>query len=485
MLPQRLVARLSLLAPTIRQLMETPPEPHTKATARGHIKALRTFKNVGFMDLSDGSGHGTLSVIVSDPGAVFAAHQYKVGQSVEVTGRWAPSRGRQPFELACDTQDPAHGIAVLGDVAPDYPIQKKRHTLAFLRSAPTLRHRTALLSSVLRMRARAEAAVAAFFLLHDVVKVAPPLITASDCEGAGEQFQVRPLGESTADGGGGGGFFGTAAYLTVSTQLHLEVLALSLNRVWTLTPCFRAETSNTPRHLSEFWMLEAELCYVTSVGQLTAFVEQMVRHVVAHLAAGGEWAAGAQHDLLAARHSRDDVARIRAAWAQVLLPAPWPSVTYSEALETLNALKYKGRLQGRLAWGAPLLTEDEKWLAGCHYQLPVFVTDYPKAQKPFYMRASGDAARPTVACFDLLVPELGELVGGSLREHDLATLEAEMASRGMLRDAMRWYLSTRENGSVPHGGFGMGFERLLAYLAAVDNIRDISAFPRAPNVCAC
>lgn len=486
-----LKAYLSLLTPTIRQILANPPEFGSEGTARGHIKALRSFRNVGFMDLSDGSVHQTLSVIFSDPEAVFANNTYKVGQSIEITGQWVESRGVQKFELSYDDKNPQHAISVIGDVPEGYPIQKKRLTLQFLRTVPTLRHRTSLLASVLRFRSHVEGVLAGFFRENDVVKVAPPLITSSDCEGAGEQFQITPINE-TKETRESGGFFGRDAYMTVSTQLHLEVLALSLNRVWTLTPCFRAEDSNTNRHLSEFWMLEAELCYVTQVHQLTDFVEAMVRHLVIQLQQENAiLSAGGKEDLELARFAKNEVAKIQKTWAQILLETPWPSITYTEALETLNKIKYKGRLKGRLSWGASILTEDEKWLAGEHYKSPVFITDYPASQKPFYMllnrknSADSEIDRATVACFDLIVPEIGELVGGSLREHEHGVLIQEMKKRGMLVDAMQWYLSTRENGSVPHGGFGMGFERLLAYLTAVENIRDISAFPRAPNVCPC
>ncbi|KAM9938532.1 hypothetical protein OXX80_001968 [Metschnikowia pulcherrima] len=500
-------AYASSLTPTIRQVLANPPKLESEGTARGHIKAIRTFKNVGFIDLSDGSIHETLSVTINNPEDTLRDNRYKVGQSVEIRGKWIESRGLQPFELSYDPENPSHNISIIGDVLENYPIQKKRSTLQFLRTVPTLRHRTSLLASVLRFRAHVEGVLADFFRENDVVKVAPPLITSSDCEGAGEQFHIRPTneiqgmsekfsdsseknGEKDADLG----FFGKDAFMTVSTQLHLEILALSLNRVWTLTPCFRAEDSNTNRHLSEFWMLEAELCFVTEVHQLTDFVEAMVRDLVRKLQSESTvLTSGSKHDLLGARFSKQDREKIGQTWHQIMGEHKWPSITYTEAIEILNRVKNKGRSKGRSAWGASISTEDEKWLAGVHYNSPVFITDYPKSQKPFYMlqneadntQASVENDRATVACFDLIVPEIGELVGGSLREHNHEKLVSEMQHRGMSTEAMQWYLSTRENGSVPHGGFGMGFERLLAYLAAVDNIRDISAFPRAPNVCAC
>ncbi|KAM9889241.1 hypothetical protein OXX79_012286, partial [Metschnikowia pulcherrima] len=342
-----------------------PPKLESEGMARGHIKALRTFKNVGFIDLSDGSIHETLSVTINNPEDTLKDNRYKVGQSVEIRGKWIESRGLQPFELSYDPENPTHNISIIGDVLENYPIQKKRSTLQFLRTVPTLRHRTSLLASVLRFRAHVEGVLADFFRENDVVKVAPPLITSSDCEGAGEQFQIRPtneiqsMSEKSSDfseksgaNDADSGFFGKDAYMTVSTQLHLEILALSLNRVWTLTPCFRAEDSNTNRHLSEFWMLEAELCYVTEVHQLTDFVEAMVRDLVGNLRSESTvLTSGSKHDLLGARFSKQDREKIAQTWNQIMGEDKWPSITYTEAIEILNKVKNKGRSKGRLAWG--------------------------------------------------------------------------------------------------------------------------------------
>lgn len=470
-----------MLTPTIKQMLQHPPPVETTVSARGHIKSIRTFKNVGFIDISDGSDHRMLNIVLRDPDLVLH-NKFKVGQSIEVFGQWTKSQGTQPFELHYQAENPSHRLTLLGDVPTTYPIQKKSHTLQYLRTLTTLRHRTATLASTLRFRAHVEALFVDFFQKHDFVKVAPPLVTSSDCEGAGEQFTVAPLRPPQH----GEKFFGKDAYLTVSTQLHLEVLAQSLNRAWSLSPCFRAEDSNTNRHLSEFWMLEAEICYLQDVEQLMAFVEAMIRHVVLLMRRGDNTSdSGSIHDLLTSRFQKADAERILARWDTILSEESWPVITYTEAIGLINSVKNKGRLKGRLAWGDSILTENEKWLAGVHFTAPVFITHYPHVQKPFYMPRSGDAAHPTVACFDLVLPEIGELVGGSLREHDLGKIQQEMKERNMLLEAMDWYLSTRENGSVPHGGFGLGFERLIAYLTGLDNIRDVSAFPRAPDVCPC
>lgn len=473
--------RFSTIAPTIKQVLHEPPQIGNHITVNGHIKSIRASKNVGFIDISDGLCSETLNVVIPSPEKVFESNHFKVGQNLSITGNWIESRGKQDFELQYDISDPQHKLKVLGDVPEDYPIQKKAHTLQFLRSLPTLRHRTTSLASVLRFRSLVEAKLIEFFNKNDYIKVTPPLITSSDCEGAGEQFKVELLTKTNEEGG----FFGKPAYLTVSTQLHLEILAYSLNRVWTLTPCFRAEDSNTNRHLSEFWMLEAELCYIDHLEHLTKLVEDMIRYV----AQAAKDDKSGYRDLIKSRFNKDEIASLESRWNSVLSSEEWPRITYTEAVDIINKVKNKGRLKGRLTWGDSISTEHEKWLAGVHFQSPVFVTDYPAEQKPFYMPKSHEDAydpeHPTVACFDLIMPDIGELVGGSLRELNHEKLLAEMKRRNMNIAEMDWYLSSTLNGSAPHGGFGMGFERLIAYLGAVENIKDVAAFPRAPQLCNC
>lgn len=490
-------SNVSSLAPTIKEILKSPQNSNSNITARGHIKSIRSFKNIGFIDLTDGSINTPLNVVFHDPDEVFDQHKLKIGQALVVQGNWAASQGKQGFELQFDHLDPNHRLEISGDVPESYPIQKKHQTLQYLRNLPVLRHRTGTLASILRFRSKLELAAVKFFEGNDFVKVSPPLITSSDCEGAGEMFKVEPMKHETKKTGDlenpqnpdkESGFFGKDAYLTVSTQLHLEVLALSLNRVWSLSPCFRAEDLNTNRHLSEFWMLEAEICYVEEVSQLTKFVEEMIRGVVLSLQRGENGRVSETFtDLILSRYSKEEQEKIQQRWTSILSEKPWPSITYTEALELINKIKNKGRLKGRLTWGDLILTEHEKWLAGEHFQGPLFITDYPKSQKPFYMPPSKNfnPEFPTVACFDLVVPEIGELVGGSVREHNHRRLLAEMQERNMAVDSMEWYLSTRANGSVPHGGFGMGFERLIAYLGAMENLKDVTAFPRAPQICQC
>ncbi|KAG2732290.1 hypothetical protein G9P44_004707 [Scheffersomyces stipitis] len=484
----------SSLTPTIKDLLANPPSPDSTILAQGHIKSIRQGKSAGFIDLSDGSAHLSLNVIVKNPLEVLSKLQLKVGQSIQVQGKWVESQGTQDYEIVYNFEDVAHSLRVVGDVSEQYPIQKKSSSYQFLRNHPTLRHRTSTLASLLRFRSFVESSLFEFFNSNSFTKVVPPLITSSDCEGAGEQFSVESLSKlnesrnkttlSSEDH-----FFGKSTYLTVSTQLHLEVLALSLNRVWTLTPCFRAEDSNTNRHLSEFWMLEAEICYLDDLNQLTSFTEDMIRHVANSLkqSCNDSSISGGAVDLLGSRFNKEDVELMKNRWDTVLSEASWPSITYTEAVEIINRVMNKGRSKNRLQWGDSIQTPHEKWLAGEYFKSPVFITDYPTAEKPFYMPKSKnfDPQRPTVACYDLILPEIGELVGGSMREHNYNNLVEEMKNRNMNLDEMQWYLSTRENGTVPHGGFGMGFERLIAYLSGMENVKEVIPFPRVPQSCHC
>lgn len=479
----------TILSPTIKELLLNPPKNDSIVSTQGHIKSIRQFKNIGFIDLSDGSTYLSLSIVIGNPESAFKQNRYQVGQSISVKGLWRDSQGTQKHELVYDPDENGHSLSLIGGVTESYPIQKKSQTLQFLRTLPTLRHRTSTLAAILRFRSFMESKMNDFFESESFVKVSPPLITSSDCEGAGEQFKVEPLNKPVAKDKEEDLFFGKNTYLTVSTQLHLEVLAQSLNRVWTLTPCFRAENSNTNRHLSEFWMLEAEICYISDVRQLTAFTEAMLRYVTVSIRdkADSINSSGNFDDLINSRFNKLDIENITNRWSTLLSDKPWPTITYTEAIDIINKVKNKGRLKGRLNWGDSIQTDHEKWLAGEHFNSPVFITDYPASEKPFYMPPSTDfnPERPTVACFDLIVPAMGELIGGSMREHRYNELVAEMKRRNMDIEEMDWYLSTRLNGSVPHGGFGMGFERLISYLGAMENIKDVIPFPRAPQICHC
>jgi asparaginyl-tRNA synthetase len=294
-----------------------------------------------------------------------------------------------------------------------------------------------------------------------------PILTSSDCEGAGEAFRLAPLAPPTPAGAAGSTeFFGGQAFLTVSSQLHLEALAGSLARVYAVTPCFRAERSQTARHLAEFWMLEAELAFVEDVGDVCGVVEGVVRHAALACAAA-------------------DPSRAEALAAATDPDRPWARMTYTDAVAELerHAADKPGAFAFAPGWGRPLQSEHERWLAESLVGGPVFVTDYPAALKPFYMRANGDGdaavdAHATVACFDLLVPGVGELAGGSLREERLPLLEVAIEKHGLDRAEYAWYTDLRRYGSAPHGGFGLGVERLVGWLAGVESVRECIPFPR-------
>ncbi|KAK6463358.1 asparaginyl-tRNA synthetase [Scheffersomyces coipomensis] len=479
---------LSTLKPTIKELLSNPPQVESLITASGHIKSIRHGKTAGFIDVSDGSSHSNLAVVIKKPDEVLPKLQLKLGQSVNIKGSWIESKGTQPYELVYNIDDQSHDIAIIGDVPETYPIQKKNTTMQNLRQLPTLRHRTSTLASILRFRSFLESKFMEFFNGRQFIKVSPPIVTSSDCEGAGEQFRIESLTKlNDSQKEPEDFFFGKSAFLTVSTQLHLEVLTLSLNRAWTLTPCFRAEVSNTNRHLSEFWMLEAEMCYITELNQLTRFTEEMIRYVTQAVKDSNDDSPGNGIDLINSRFSREEAEKMKQRWDSILTEKEWPSITYTEAIEIINRVMNKGRSKNRLTWGDSIQTPHEKWLAGEYYKSPVFITDYPKAEKPFYMLTSNSYSedKPTVACFDLILPEIGELIGGSLREHNYQKLLEDIEEKDMNKDEIEWYLSTRQNGTVPHGGFGMGFERLVAYLSSMDNVKDVIPFPRVSQSCSC
>jgi asparaginyl-tRNA synthetase len=411
-----------------------------------------------------------------------------------------------------------------------YPIQKKYHTPEYLRTLPHLRTRIPYNSLLLRLRSQVIGSVTSYFTAHDYVQTHPPIITSSDCEGAGEVFSV------VADTGATPGvkrsldseakpeqFFRTAKYLTVSSQLHLEALAQSVGRVWALSPTFRAERSDTPRHLSEFYMLEAELCFVDDVNEVMDVVESLLREVAVKLESSQLGA-----ELLSALESQqedpDSILTqhgLKERW-RGLASERWPRITYADAVSRLQDAMSRQQIDFQFApeIGASLQAEHEKYLAETVGRgSPVFVTDYPRSIKAFYMaptkgQPETDQSLPTVACFDLLVPELCEIVGGSMREHRLGPLLEAMSSNGLLPDSgdghkagvkstlesnsvtqdhadetartsLEWYVDLRRYGSVPHGGFGIGFDRLLSYLSGVSNIRDVVSFPRWYGRCDC
>ncbi|KAG9197253.1 asparaginyl-tRNA synthetase [Epicoccum nigrum] len=433
------------------------------------------------------------------------AEDLSTGAAVTVTGKWKPSPGgKQSHELQVED------IRVLGaNDAATSPIQKKYQTAEYLRTIPHLRPRLPFNALILRLRSLVTAQVTSYFAKNDFVQCHPPIITSSDCEGAGEVFSVEPASSDAMSEQAPGldsqpkklpdPFFGSPKYLTVSSQLHLEALAQSVDRVWTLSPTFRAEKSDTARHLSEFYMLEAEVAFVDDLEDVMDVVENMLRSVATELQASR-----VGQELLEARAKEQNDGTpsiLRDALAQRwqgLIDGPWPRITYAEAIQHLKDATTQGNVTFEFSpeHEDGLQTEHERYLAEhLGKGSPIFVTDYPRTMKPFYMLPSSTSSSGTVACFDLLVPEICELVGGSMREHRLPELQQSMATHG-LRSAvdsstetsdgsLQWYMDLRQYGSVPHGGFGVGFDRLICYLSGVQNIRDVVAFPRYYKKCDC
>ncbi|XPS68722.1 Asparagine--tRNA ligase [Ascochyta lentis] len=481
------------------------PENET-LTVHGYVRSVRKQKRVAFAVIGDGSTLQTVQAVLSPQ----LAEDLSTGTAVTVTGKWKQSPGgKQSHELQVE------GIRVLGaNDATTSPIQKKYQSAEYLRTIPHLRPRLPFNALILRLRSLVTAQVTNYFAKNDFIQCHPPIITSSDCEGAGEVFTVEPAAsESTSAPVPGSSsqpnklpdpFFGSPKYLTVSSQLHLEALAQSVDKVWTLSPTFRAEKSDTARHLSEFYMLEAELAFTDNLGDVMNVVENMLRSVATELQAShvgqellearardqSEESTSVSHDALAQR------------W-QGLINGPWPRIKYAEAIQNLKDATAQGKVHFDFSpeHEDGLQTEHERYLAE-HVGNggPVFVTDYPRSMKPFYMSpstpsGSDSQGTSTVACFDLLVPEICELVGGSMREHKLPDLQQSMADHGLRLAAdsnaeasdgsLQWYLDLRRYGSVPHGGFGLGFDRLICYLSGVQNIRDVVAFPRYYKKCDC
>jgi asparaginyl-tRNA synthetase len=467
---------------SIKEILDTKnPKVKTDATieVNGWISSSRVSKNVAFLDIKDGTTNEGVQCVIRPPSLL--PEDLKNGTGIQLKGIWSEGKGKQKHELIVSDKNSGR-IEILGGVDELFPMIKKEHTLPFLRTIPEYRWRYQSLAALLRFRSQVETTLVNFFDSENFTKTHPPIVTASDCEGAGEMFKIESSSKLDNDEK----FFGKDAYLTVSTQLHLEVLCAALNRVWTLTPCFRAEESDTNRHLSEFWMLEAEIAFVTEVSQLTKFSEKMIKSVVRNLVEN----TNNMGSNLVVSVEKSTIETMTNRW-NMLLSKEWDSITYTEAVKILQTAydSKKASFVTRPVWGDSLKSEHEKWLAGEYFQNPVFVTDYPISEKAFYMkinepRREGEL-EPTVACFDLLVPHIGELIGGSMREHNLQKLKQEIERRGMDVTPLQWYLNLRENGSVPHGGFGMGFERLLQYLSCTENIREVIPFPRSANNCAC
>ncbi|HTO52847.1 MAG TPA: asparagine--tRNA ligase [Myxococcota bacterium] len=425
--------------------------------ARGWLRTARHSKALSFLDVTDGSCLAGIQVVCEPALSNFESELRKLdtGCAVEVEGVLvAPEQREQSLELR------AERVHVVGLADPDYPLQKKRHGFEFLRTIAHLRPRTNTLGAVLRVRNVAARAVHRFFQEKGFVWLHTPIVTTSDAEGAGAMFRVSVPGQE-------GEFFGKPAFLTVSGQLEAEIGALALSHVYTFGPTFRAENSNTSRHLAEFWMIEPEMAFCDLRGDM-ALAEEFLRYVLRAVL----------------EESAEDMAffdgRIQKGVRETLehvAGTAFAHLTYSEAIA---ALERSGEsFEFPVKWGADLQSEHERWLTERHVGRPVVVTDYPKEIKAFYMYANDDGR--TVRAMDVLVPKVGEIIGGSQREDRLDVLRARLRECGLAEEHYGWYLELRRFGSVPHAGFGLGFERLMLYVTGMANIRDVIPFPRVPG----
>ena len=436
-------------------------------TVGGWVRTIRDLKGFGFIELNDGSCFKNLQVVMESA----ALENYKeiaaqnVGAALIVTGTVVLTpEAKQPLELR------AAQISVEGVSAPEYPLQKKRHSVEFLRTIQHLRPRTNLFSAAFRVRSVAAFAIHEFFQSRGFVYVHTPIITASDCEGAGEMFRVTTLDPKNPPLTGDGqvdfsqDFFGKPANLTVSGQLNAENFAMAFGDVYTFGPTFRAENSNTARHAAEFWMIEPEMAFTDLKGDMDV-AEAMIKFIIKRTMER------CPDEINFFNSFVDKGLKER---LEHVVSSGFGRVSYTEAVEILE--KNNDKFDYKVFWGCDLQTEHERYLTEQVYKRPVFVTDYPKEIKAFYMRLNDDGK--TVAAADCLVPGIGEIIGGSQREERIDVLEKRMGELGLKPEDYWWYLDLRRYGSCRHAGFGLGFERMVMYLTGIGNIRDVELHPR-------
>ena len=440
-------------------------------TVGGWVRNRRPSKQFGFIVLNDGTYFTPVQVVYNDTLSNFAEiSKINIGAALIVTGELVLTPdSKQPFELQ------AHTIEVEGPSTGDFPLQPKRHTMEFLRTIPHLRARTNTFQAVFRVRSLAAMAIHKFFQDRDFVYVHTPLITGSDCEGAGEMFQVTTMDlknvPMTEDGkvDFSQDFFGKSTNLTVSGQLEAETFAMAYANIYTFGPTFRAENSNTARHASEFWMIEPEIAFA-DLQDLMRLEEDMIKYIISYVL----------------EHAPEEMAFFNQFMDKGLLDRlnnvisnDFGRITYTEAVELLE--KYNDKFDYPVSWGCDLQTEHERFLTEQVFKKPVFVTDYPKDIKAFYMKLNPDGK--TVAAVDCLVPGVGEITGGSQREDNYDLLKSRIEELGMNPADYDFYMDLRKYGSARHAGFGLGFERMVMYLTGIGNIRDATPFARTVNNC--
>lgn len=442
-----------------------------EVTVGGWVRSLRDSKTFGFIVINDGTFFEPLQVVYADRLSNFAEiSKLNVGAALIIKGKLvATPQAKQPFEIQ------AEEIAVEGMSTPDYPLQKKRHTLEYLRTITHLRARTNTFQAVFRVRSLIAYAIHQFFQERDFVYVHTPLITGSDCEGAGEMFRVTTLDMDdlprTEDGAidYAQDFFGKETNLTVSGQLNGETYAMAFKNIYTFGPTFRAENSNTTRHAAEFWMIEPEIAFADLKDDMM-LAESMIKYIIRYVLEN------APEEM---KFFNEFVDKGLLERLQHVVDSDFAHVTYTEAIDILE--KHNNQFEYQVFWGCDLQTEHERYLTEQEFKRPVFVTDYPKEIKAFYMKQNEDGK--TVAAMDCLVPGIGEIIGGSQREDDYEKLLARMEELALRREDYEFYLDLRKYGSARHAGFGLGFERCVMYLTGMSNIRDVVPFPRTVNNC--
>jgi len=443
-------------------------EPLEDVLLKGWVRTRRDAKTFSFIEVNDGSGLKNVQVIAEESLPNYAElRRLTTGSAVAVAGTLVPSQGGgQRWELR------AREVVIIGLAPETFPLQKKRHTDEYLRTIAHLRPRTNKYGAAFRLRSELAYAIHRFFHDRGFRYIQTPIITGSDCEGAGELFRVTTLDLKSVPQPNGqvdfsGDFFGTEANLTVSGQLSAEMFALALGDVYTFGPTFRAENSNTRRHAAEFWMVEPEMTFCDLAGNMALgqeIVQYLVRFVMEQCAEDLElFARFVEPQLMATLEN--------------IASSDFVRLPYTEAVRIIQASGRK--FDFPVEWGSDLQTEHERFLTETHFHRPVIVFDYPRTIKPFYMRVNDDGR--TVAAMDVLVPGIGEIIGGSQREERLEVLEARMAEVGLRPEPYWWYLDSRRYGSVEHSGFGMGFERLMMLTTGISNIRDVIPFPRTPG----
>ncbi len=437
----------------------------------GWVRSIRDSKTFGFIVLNDGTFFDTLQIVYHDELDNFdEISKLNVGSALIIEGELvATPEAKQPFEIQ------ATNVVVEGSSTPDYPLQKKRHTLEYLRGITHLRPRTNTFQAVFRVRSLISYAIHKFFQERDFIYVHTPIITASDAEGAGEMFHVTTLDlenvAKTEDGkvDYSEDFFGKNVNLTVSGQLNGEAYAMAFRNIYTFGPTFRAENSNTTRHAAEFWMIEPEIAFADLEDNMK-LAEDMMKYIIKYVLEH----APEEMDFFNKFIDKGLITRL-----ENVMNSDFATITYTEAIKILE--KKNDNFDYKVSWGIDLQTEHERYLTEQVYKKPVFVTDYPKDIKAFYMKLNED--NKTVAAMDLLVPGIGEIIGGSQREDDYDKLLDRMNELDFKREDYEFYLDLRKYGSARHAGFGLGFERCVMYLTGISNIRDVTPFPRTVNHC--